>query len=225
MTDASKTAIALLIDRSGSMDGIKEKAEETINGYIGDQRSLPGTVTVRVSSFDGDFREGLRLIRHHGSVPVAAVPRFVLEPYGNTPLLDAMHAEITDFGRELRGLPEAERPGTVIFVIMTDGMENSSQEFRGPKGWDAVKTIVQRQQDEWGWQIIYLGANQDAVQVGADLGVRKGSSMSYATSDSGLEGTRSAMSNYTASAVAYAAAPDQESAPEFSDEDRERSSK
>ena len=70
----------------------------------------------------------------------------------------------------------AERPGTVIVAIMTDGLENASKEWNGA----AIKKLVEQQTSQWGWQFMYLGADQDAVEVGTSLGVPAAQSMTYA---------------------------------------------
>jgi len=78
-----------------------------------------------------------------------------------------MGRTITDAGTRLAALPEAERPGTVIVAVMTDGMENASREWTHP----AIKALVTQQSEAYGWQFLYMGADQDAIEVGTRLGV------------------------------------------------------
>jgi hypothetical protein len=82
---------------------------------------------------------------------------------------------ITDAGAELAELPENERPGTVIVAIMTDGKENSSNEWNHP----GIKALVEQQTGEYSWQFLYMGADQDAIEVGSSLGVNAEHSVSY----------------------------------------------
>jgi hypothetical protein len=92
-----------------------------------------------------------------------------------TALHDAMGRLITDAGNQLAALPESRRPGTVIVAIMTDGLENASKEWTAP----AVKALVEQQTTQWGWQFLYLGADQDAIEVGASVGIGRDRSVTY----------------------------------------------
>jgi hypothetical protein len=106
---------------------------------------------------------------------------YELAPRGATALLDAMGRSIREFAKELGTLPEAERPAHVICAVMTDGIENASTEF----GWDTVKQIVARQQNDEKWRILYLGANQDAFVIGDRFGAPRGQTMTYASTTHG----------------------------------------
>jgi hypothetical protein len=192
MTNPNYTAIMLLVDRSGSMSAIRDSAEDAINEFINSQRVHDGNRrTIRISDFDDEYRSVIR------TGDVFDVPPFTLVPRGMTALLDAMGEAIFEFGAELAALPEDRRPGTVIFTVMTDGMENSSREYT----WTQIKEMVRHQEDVYGWQVVYLGANQDAIEVGGRLGVREDRSMTYAGTD---HGTRAVYDVYSASTVAAA---------------------
>jgi hypothetical protein len=198
MTDPNYAAIMLLIDRSGSMDLIREAAEEGINGFIKDQVNADGRRTIRIAQFDSDsypHYDGYQTVCE--STDPASIPPFQLSPRGSTALLDAMGRSIAEFGAELAALPEHQRPGTVILAIMTDGKENASHEHTFPE----IKAMVQRHEREFGWQVVYLGANQDAIAVGASLGVRSGQTMTYAATDSGTRSATSSLSSYVAVAA------------------------
>jgi hypothetical protein len=108
-----------------------------------------------------------------------------------------MGRSIVDFGAELAALPEADRPGVVIFAVMTDGEENSSREYTLP----AVKEMVEKQQRDYGWQVLYLGANQDAITVGESLGVRRGQTLTYYPTEYGTRSATDSMTSYVASAA------------------------
>jgi hypothetical protein len=75
----------------------------------------------------------------------------------------------------LAALPEDQRPGTVIVAIMTDGLENASKEWHAP----AIKALVELQTKQYGWEFLYMGADQDAVEVGAGLGIAAANSVTY----------------------------------------------
>src|SRR5262249_12094611 len=118
-------------------------------------------------------------------------------------------AVITEFGDELAAMPEEERPSVVIFAVQTDGEENSSREY----DWPQVREMVERQRDEYGGHILYLGANQDAIRIGGHLGVRASQSMAYANTS---RGTRSAMRSVTNTVNTAAAGK----TPTFTDKQR-----
>ena len=82
---------------------------------------------------------------------------------------------ITSAGAELASLPDDQRPGTIIVAVMTDGYENASQEWTHP----AIKALVEQQTKDYAWQFLYMGADQDAIEVGVSLGVSAAASVTY----------------------------------------------
>lgn len=208
MTNPHYTAVCLLIDRSGSMTVIHTAAQDAINEFILGQASSAqqhaDKRTIRLSTFDNT----LELV--HTSRPAAECPKFILDPRATTALLDAMGRTIVDFGRELAAMPEDERPDTVIFCVMTDGLENASREYK----FDQIAAMVRHQETHYNWQFLYLGANQDAIRTGANLGIDGNHSITYASTDHGTRSVLDSMSDYVASAAAGGA-------PVFSDEDRQ----
>ncbi len=169
MTDKKLTHIYVLLDRSGSMQSIKSDTEGGFAALIDEQRGAIGRCQVTLAQFDDEYD-----IVYSG-VDVKDVPALDLQPRGMTALLDAMGRLISTTGGKLLALPEDERPGSVMVVIMTDGLENASREFTGP----AVKAMVKEQTDSYGWVFTYLGANQDAIAVGEALGVHADRAMTY----------------------------------------------
>ena len=169
MTDPDKTLIAALLDRSGSMQTSKIATEDGWRELINEQRQQPGQCQVTLAQFDTVYEVV------YSVTDIGDVPEFVVEPRGMTALLDATGRFVTEIGEQLSRLPEDERPGHVICLIMTDGMENSSHEW----SWDAVQRLTKQQQDEWNWKFIFLGANMDAIEVGARMGFAAGDSITY----------------------------------------------
>ncbi|MGH3985927.1 MAG: hypothetical protein ACRDTZ_01235 [Pseudonocardiaceae bacterium] len=195
MSDPNYTAVMLLVDRSGSMEEIREAAEGGINEFINSQRNTTGRRTIRIAQFDSPEHPDETVCP---STDPKDIPRFVLEPRGMTALLDAIGRSIAEFGAELYNLTEDQRPGTVIFAIMTDGLENASREFT----WPLIKARLERAQQEDGWQVLYLGANQDAIAVGHKLGVPRGRTMTYTATDHGTRSATHFLSSYVAAAAA-----------------------
>ncbi len=170
MTDPNLTHIYFLLDRSGSMQSIKTDTEGGFNAFIEEQRRAPGECRVTLAQFDDEYEEVYR------DLPVAEVPPLHLHPRGTTALLDSIGRLIGEAGARLAALPEESRPGTVIVGIMTDGYENSSRELTHAK----VKELIEQQTKTYNWRFLYMGADQDAIEVGVSIGVAAANSMTYA---------------------------------------------
>lgn len=168
MSKPDRTLLVFLLDRSGSMQSIKSDVEGGFAAFIDEQRQAPGDCAATLAQFDTEYE----LV--YDRVPIGEVPALNLQPRGGTALLDAMGKLITDTSAQLDAMPEAERPGTVIVAVMTDGYENSSREWTHP----AVKSLVE-QQTKHGWEFLYMGADQDAIEVGVRLGVQREKSVTY----------------------------------------------
>ncbi|KRB77965.1 hypothetical protein ASE01_07245 [Nocardioides sp. Root190] len=169
MTRADLTHLYFLLDRSGSMQSIKADTEGGFAAFIAEQRAAVGECRVTLAQFDNEYD----LV--FSDLPVEEVPALQLQPRGSTALLDAMGRLITTAGTSLAALGDDERPGTVIVAVMTDGHENASQEWTHP----AIKALVEQQTKDYAWQFLYMGADQDAIEVGASLGVSADASVTY----------------------------------------------
>lgn len=169
MTRPDLTHLYFLLDRSGSMQSIKTDTEGGFAAFIDEQRKAPGECRVTLAQFDDRYE-----VVYDGT-PVADVPPLQLQPRGSTSLLDAMGRLVTEAGTTLGGLPEEQRPGSVIVAIMTDGLENTSREWTRP----AIKSLVEQQTRDYDWQFLYMGADQDAIEVGQGLGVSSEHSVTY----------------------------------------------
>lgn len=171
MTNSAYRHIEIIADRSGSMYACAQDTTAGIAAFIAEQSKLPGRATVSLTEFD----------THHNQVfsfrDIREDTGYTLAPRGGTALLDAIGFAFTRAGEVLAAMPEDERPGEVIVLICTDGEENSSREYTLPQ----VRDMITHQQEAYGWRVIYIGANQDAFQVGASLGVAAASTLDYAT--------------------------------------------
>ena len=183
------THISAIIDRSGSMSSIKTDTEGGFNTFVADQKALPGTATLSLTIFD----DVIQLV--HDMVDIQDVPHFHLHPRNMTAMLDAIGVTITNLGEKLAKMDESERPEKVLVVIVTDGQENSSKEYSFAR----IKEMIKEQHDTYQWEFIFLGANQDAVLAGEQIGISRGKSMSYATTKAGVGSTYGSMSKMSAS--------------------------
>ena len=207
MTDSQRTLIAVLLDRSGSMESIKTDTEGGFDAFIWEQRTQPEEARVTLAQFDTEYEVV------YSNRPIDDVPSLVLQPRGRTALLDGIGRLVTDVGAELADLAEAERPGHVIVVVMTDGYENASREWT----LQAVRAVIARQERDYSWDFVFLGANIDAVAVGQGLGFAADKSLTYATTDGGVA---SAMASTTSYVSRRRAAPVAAPVAGFSDADR-----
>lgn len=155
------TDITLVVDRSGSMQSIREDAEGGINSFIERQKLEPGAALLTLVQFDTEYEFV------HSGVPIQQVTKYTLVPRGSTALLDAMGRAINETGARLAQMPEADRPGLVLFVVVTDGLENSSREFTRER----IKQMIEHQQNVYSWQFNYLAANQDAFAEAGNVGI------------------------------------------------------
>lgn len=164
------TDITLVVDRSGSMDAIREDAEGGVNAFIRKQAEEPGEALLTLVQFDTEYEFA------HKGTPVKKVPHYELHPRGATALLDAVGRAINETGERLAAMKEQDRPGLVIFVVMTDGLENSSREFTSVR----IKEMIERQQGVYNWHFTFLGANQDAFAEADSLGIHRGGAANFA---------------------------------------------
>lgn len=160
------TDITFLLDRSGSMFTIHDQVVAGFAEFIADRRAEPGECVVSLYQFS-DRCEEVYVAR-----PLATVGPLELEPCGNTALRDAIGEVVTATRLRLAGT----RPSTVVVGIITDGQDNRSRRYTHA----AVRELIEAREAVDGWEFYYLGANQDAIEVGSGLGVDAGRSLSYA---------------------------------------------
>ena len=206
MTNSSATLIGTLVDRSGSMSSCRAQMTEAIAHFLGEQTALPGDVQATLAQFDTEYE----LV--YPPTPIDQIPAYSLTPRGGTALLDAMGKFITDIGEDLAARSEDDRPGTVIMVIVTDGMENSSQEWTP----EQINALVTQQREDYSWEFVFLGANMDAVEVAGSYGIPTGSSLTFDTHNAAAS-----MNSVSAYVGTYAAT----GTSSFTDEDRQKAMK
>jgi hypothetical protein len=171
------TLIHLVLDETGSMDHVRQQTINSINEYLNSQRGLPGECNVTLTTFDvGRFRPIVRDVFRN--LPIHLVLDLTTDtyrPYGSTNLYDAIGYAISTTSAELEALDTVPN---VLLVIITDGEENSSEEY----SLSHIQNLIAEKQKE-NWTIVYLGANQDAWQVGRSFGLSKGQTKTYSTDE------------------------------------------
>ena len=152
------TELVFIIDRSGSMAGFEADTIGGFNSMIEKQKNEgEGTVYVSTVLFD-NFSEVL-----HDRVPIREIKPMTgkdYHAYGCTALLDAIGGAIKHIGNVHKYAREEDVPEHTIFVITTDGMENASQSYSS----DKVKAMIKRQTEEYGWEFVFVAANQQVRQ-------------------------------------------------------------
>ena len=157
------TEIIFLLDRSGSMAGLETDTIGGFNAFIEKQRQLEGETIVTAVLFDDRYE----ILWNGIDANKAILTDKEYYVRGSTALLDAVGKTILDVGYRLSKTSEETRPGKVIFVITTDGMENSSKEFT----YEKVKELIKHQQEKYNWEFIFLGANIDAAKEAGNIGI------------------------------------------------------
>ena len=166
------TEIVFILDRSGSMTGLEA---DTIGGYnsmIDKQKTEEGEALISTVLFDGQT-EVL-----HDRLPLGKVESITDREYyvrGSTALLDAVGGAIHHIGNIHKYARPEDVPEKTLFIITTDGMENSSRHYT----YDKVKKMVEKQKEKYHWEFIFLGANIDAVSVADRFGVDKSRAVRY----------------------------------------------
>jgi Mg-chelatase subunit ChlD len=178
------THISVILDRSGSMEAIRDDTIGGFNSFLREQQALPGSATLTLVQFDSqDPYEVVHQFRALPSVPALDEAAFV--PRGNTPLLDAMGRGISDIDQRLSQLAETARPEKVIVVIITDGQENASTEFSK----EQVEKMITDKQQRLGWQFLFLSADLASIALARRMGIGADDVSSFDLSSDGVMGS------------------------------------
>lgn len=165
------TEIAVVVDRSGSMQGTWSDTIGGLQAFLAEQKKLPGEASFSLTVFD-DVHE-----MPYRREPIARVdlsqPTF--GPRGSTALYDALGRTITGLGQQLAALPEDQRPGKVLVAIFTDGQENASVEYSR----EQVLAMMRHQEDKYQWTFLFLAAGAEAAQEAQNLGVAPQRTVQY----------------------------------------------
>ena len=158
------TELVFILDRSGSMGGLESDTIGGFNGMLGKQKKEEGEANITTVLFDDEVEVV------HDRFPIEVVKPLTEEDYyvrGCTALLDAVGSTVKKMENIQKRLPEEMKAEKIIFVITTDGQENASQEY----SYKMVKSMIEQQQEK-GWQFIFMGANIDAAKEAESIEIR-----------------------------------------------------
>lgn len=189
--------IACIIDRSGSMEAVRHDAIGGFNAFLDEQKKLPGQANMSLILFSTG-REVVYENAAIDSVPPLTEQAYV--PRGSTALLDAVGLTIDGIGKRLAQTPEDHRPERVIVAILTDGEENASRKYTRAQ----VAERIKHQQEQYGWQFVFLAANMDAFAEAAALNIPLSNAANFAAT---REGTQSAYRDMSATVANLRAGP------------------
>ena len=154
--------LVFILDRSGSMGGLES---DTIGGYNSmlskQKKEKTGKVSVTTVLFDDQYE----LL--YNQVPIEKVSPMTEKEYyvrGSTALLDAIGKTVMQVKANQ---DKKEIKDKVLFVIITDGMENASREYRV----EQVKKLIEERKEKDNWEFLFLGANIDAIGAAKDIGI------------------------------------------------------
>ena len=167
------THVCVVLDASGSMKVICNDVKGSFNSFLKTQRSAPGKTVFDL------FQFSTRTERIVKSVDLSNFEEDLMAKYrcgGGTAMNDAICTAIDTLGREFAAMPEEERPAHVLFAIITDGEEYSSEMFT----LEDVKERITHQQKVYQWEFVFMAANLDAFQAGMELGISASDCVAYA---------------------------------------------
>lgn len=185
---AAFTEIAVILDRSGSMQSIASDAIGGFNAFLAAQRREPGTARLSLVLFDDHYEVPLN------SVPLAEVPDLTAHtfvPRGSTALFDAVGRTLDETAARSAALPAAQRPEKTIIAILTDGEENASRHFSR----EQIRQKITHFRELLGWEFVFLAANQDAFTAAAGMGILREDAANFVATPAGAGVAFSALSD------------------------------
>ena len=181
--NTEQTEIVVILDRSGSMASIGKATVEGFNKFLDEQKNSEGEAFITLVQFDDRYEMDYQGLPVKDATPLILGENFI--PRGGTALFDAIGKTIEDLNTDR----------DVVFVIITDGEENSSKTYKR----EAIMKMIETQ-TEAGWKFLFLAANQDAIKAGGSIGIRGANSINYS---SNAESTGNVFANVSSNMSKY----------------------
>lgn len=186
------TELVFILDKSGSMAGLEADTIGGFNAMLAKQKKEEGEAIVTTVLFNDNYD----LL--HDRINVKGVSPITERDYqvgGMTALLDAIGSTIHKIGNIQKRTSFEQRASRVLFVITTDGMENSSCEYN----YEKIRSMISRQKESYGWEFIFLGANIDAIATAANFGISEEFAVKYHADKEGTRLNYESVSNVVSS--------------------------
>ena len=172
--------VVFILDRSGSMGGLESDTIGGFNSMLEKQRKIEGKAFITTVLFDDQYE----LL--HDRVNIDKVKNITEKEYfvrGSTALLDAIGKTIAKEKAIQDTLGKNEKADKVLFVIITDGLENASREYNS----STVKKLIETQKEKYGWEFLFLGANIDAIETANTIGINAERAVNYKSDSIGTK--------------------------------------
>jgi uncharacterized protein YegL len=172
--------MVFILDRSGSMQGLEKDTIGGFNSMIEKQKQIKGDVLVSTILFN----HSCDVIHHR--CPIHEIKSLTEKEYitsGMTALLDAIGRSIDKIISICQMNPIESKHRKVMFIIITDGMENASKKYTHRE----IKKMITYQKEKYGWEFIFLGANIDAVEVARNVGIDQSRTANFHSDQDGIE--------------------------------------
>ena len=166
------TELVFILDKSGSMSGLEGDTIGGFNSLIEKQRKEDGKARVSTILFNHE----VEVI--HDRVDLEGIKPLTDKEYcvsGCTALLDAIGNSINHILKEHKNCKQEDVPSRTMFIITTDGLENSSREYT----YKSIKKMIENVKEKYEWEFIFLGANMDAVSEASKMGIDSGNAVNY----------------------------------------------
>lgn len=181
--------LVFILDRSGSMGGLENDTIGGFNSLIEKQKKQNGKCYVTTVLFD-NISEVI-----HDRVELSEISPMTEKEYyvrGATALLDATGEAVEHISTVHKYIRPEDVPSKTLFVITTDGMENSSTKYSA----DKVKKLIKEKQEKDGWEFLFLGANIDAVSAASNIGINADRAVRYHSDSTGTAKNYEAVSEF-----------------------------
>jgi len=162
------------------MESIKSDIIGGFNEFLKKQRECGADIVCSLVQFDDRYET---VFSGKAAKDAPELTSHTYQPRGSTALHDAIGRTIDEAGERFYKMAESERPSKVVIVILTDGLENASSKYMRPK----LAEMIKRQREEYNWEFVFIGSNQDAIMTGQSMAVMDTHSINLCHTSQGVK--------------------------------------